>query len=479
MKIPKIAQNSAIYIVFNVLQKTINFFLLPLYTIYLTPEDYGITNVLVSVSALLTFLLTFSVQAASARFHFRYYRDEGVVKKIWGTNIVFILVNSFFWIVFLCIFYDYSLIYLIGNEISFYPYALLGILNCCFSPIYLYFQTYLQTTQRAKYYVINNLAFFLFQLFLTILFVANFKWGATGVIFAQVIVNFIFSIYALLSLRRFIIYTFSLKILRRSLSYSIPLTPHMLSGWLNGMLDKLFINRIVDLASVGLYSISYQFGMIINMLGLGVNQAFTPWFFKNHDHEDGRRLIVIMSDLTIMSLCIISFCCALFSQEILTIMTSETYHSIWPSIIVLVFANLFDTYYYFYVSVLFLDKTKVLSVISITCSVVTCLINIALISLYGYIGAAYSYFIVQLVKSIFVRYYAYKYRSDINFHSILHYTEALVAIIVTLISLSILQNITLSGFIFKVLIFTIFVMFYMFVNRTSILFVIERYLKNN
>lgn len=88
IRIPSIAQNSAIYIVFNVLQRAINFFLLPLYTIYLTPEDYGTINVLTSTAALLTFLLTFSVQSASSRFHYKYKRSDSIIKTIWGSNLI-------------------------------------------------------------------------------------------------------------------------------------------------------------------------------------------------------------------------------------------------------------------------------------------------------------------------------------------------------------------------------------------------------
>lgn len=116
-KIPKIIQNSAIYIIFNVLQRAINFFLLPLYTVYLTPEDYGTINVLTSTAALLTFLLTFSVQSASSRFHYKYKRSDSIIKTIWGSNLIFIIINSLFWSILVIVGYNYSLKYLIGDEI--------------------------------------------------------------------------------------------------------------------------------------------------------------------------------------------------------------------------------------------------------------------------------------------------------------------------------------------------------------------------
>ena len=430
MKIPKIAKNTAIYSIFNILQRALNFFLLPLYTMYLTPEDYGITNVLGSACALLTFLLTFSLQASSSRFHYKYSKNKNLVKQIWGSNQLFVLCNSLFWVVFFCVFYKYTLIYLIGDDIPFYPYALIAILNCSFSPIYLYFQTYLQTTQQAKFYVINNLSFFLTQFALTLYFVVGLHWKAFGVITAQLVVNIVFGVYAIISLRKYITYKFSTKILVRSLRYSVPLIPHNLSGWLNGMLDRIFINRIVDIANVGLYSVGFQIGSIVNILGLSINQAYTPYFYQNHATEDGKRRIGLITDLGLLCVTLIALFVAYFSQEVVYYMTSPQYHSVWPAIVILVAANMFDCIYKFYVAVLFLEKTTLLSVISITCSSFTCTLNFILINYYGYIGAAFTYAIVQFLVSIVVCIYAHKLRPDIPFRFALHYLEIALSLVI-------------------------------------------------
>lgn len=430
IRIPSIAQNSAIYIVFNVLQRAINFFLLPLYTIYLTPEDYGTINVLTSTAALLTFLLTFSVQSASSRFHYKYKRSDSIIKTIWGSNLIFIIINSLFWSILVMVGYNYSLKYLIGNEIQFYPYVLICILNCCFSPIYLYFQNYLQTTQNARYFVINNFLQFVCLLGLTICFVVFFHWKALGVLLANLIVNGIFAIYAVCALRKYITYKFSLAVLKKSLQYSIPLLPHTLSGWLNSMLDRIFVNRLINLANVGLYSIGYQFGLVVNMVSFGINQAYTPWFFQNHDSIDGKRRIRIVSDVSILFICVIGVLLSLFAQEILFIMTDAKYHNVWPIIVILVAANLFDGVYKFYVAVLFLDNTKLLSTISISCSLMTCALNYILISNVGYEGAALTYLIVQFAVSLIVCGFARKLRPDIDFNYIIHYLEIIILMVI-------------------------------------------------
>lgn len=453
-KVPLIAKNSAIYIVFNILQRAINFFLLPLYTIYLTPEDYGITNVLTSAATLLTFLLTFSVQAASSRFHYKYIRNEDIVKNIWGSNLLFIMINSLFWSILAIIGYNYSLRYLIGDEIPFYPYVLICIFNCCFSPIFLYFQSYLQTKQNARYYTINNFLHFFCLLSLTIFVVVVVQMKALGVILANTITNGIFAIYAICAMRRYVNYRFSFTILKKSLLYSVPLLPHTLSGWLNSMLDRIFINRIINLTNVGLYSIAYQFGLIISMIGMGINQAYTPFFFKNHTSDEGKHKISLIADFSIVIVCFVGLILALFSQEILYFMTDTKFHNVWPVIIILVAANLFDCIYKNCVVVLFLDKTRQLSIISIFCSLATCMLNYFLISSIGYKGAAITYLIVQFLVSIIVCIYSHKIRPDIKFNSYLHYKEIIIMMSIiyattfSLANMQLLQRSLLKIFIF-------------------------------
>lgn len=470
IRVPKLLVNSFIYTVFNVLQKAISFFLLPLYTIYLTPEDYGITNVLTSSAALLTFLYTFSIQAASTRFNFKYSKNPNLVKKIWGTNFVFILINSTFWVIITILTYHYTLIYLIGNEVEFVPYVLICLLNCALAPVFLYYQIYLQAKQQAKQFAINNFLNFLTSLLLNILFVVFFKLKALGVLLSMLIVTTLFGIYAIYRLYKDVSFCLKPKLLKISLQYSIPMIPHSLSGWLNGMLDRIFINRLVNLSSVGLYSISSQFGLIVNMLGFGINQAYSPWFFKRHGTDEGRKLISNVADLGIAGLSIVGFAISIFSSEILSLMTTSKYHEVWPSVILLVHANLFDCLYYFYVAVLFLDSTRLLSCISISAALLNCIVNYFLISHYGYFGASLSYLIVQILLSVFVFLSASRIRRDIQFRSKKHYA---------ILFLSLFVSFEMNLFVFDDSILNLLSKSFLLVVFISIVYLINRSVINN
>ena len=90
MRLPKVLKNSTLYTFTTLLQKGAAFFLLPLYTAYLTPEDYGITSVVTSVSTFMAVLIMMALNGAATRFHYR-NTDENYRKVLWGTVTIIVI----------------------------------------------------------------------------------------------------------------------------------------------------------------------------------------------------------------------------------------------------------------------------------------------------------------------------------------------------------------------------------------------------
>ena len=65
----KVILNSVIYSVSGLFLKCFSFFLLPLYTAYLTTEDYGITSVATSFIGTMSYVVSFSLYSAIKRFY--------------------------------------------------------------------------------------------------------------------------------------------------------------------------------------------------------------------------------------------------------------------------------------------------------------------------------------------------------------------------------------------------------------------------
>ena len=66
----KIVQNAILFAAFGILQKSIGVLLLPLYTRYLSPAEYGIIGMTTSLSLPLGIFFNFGLNTAVVRFHF-------------------------------------------------------------------------------------------------------------------------------------------------------------------------------------------------------------------------------------------------------------------------------------------------------------------------------------------------------------------------------------------------------------------------
>ena len=98
----KLAKNAAIYSVFTLLQRGLGFFLLPVYTTVLATEQLGIISTATAVISFLVLFFGLSLRGSVA-FYYYEYKDNKLdyLKKLYGTNVVFILLFTFIGIIFL------------------------------------------------------------------------------------------------------------------------------------------------------------------------------------------------------------------------------------------------------------------------------------------------------------------------------------------------------------------------------------------
>ncbi len=124
----KIVKNTALYTLSNILPQAVAFILLPLYTQYLLPEEYGIVNAMVAVQAILAIFFSLSIERSIIRMYWDYPEKE---KSFLGTLSISIIVLSFFVLLVTFLLKDY--LQLLFKEISFYPFYQFTIIMTFFA----------------------------------------------------------------------------------------------------------------------------------------------------------------------------------------------------------------------------------------------------------------------------------------------------------------------------------------------------------
>jgi O-antigen/teichoic acid export membrane protein len=404
----KVIENSFLYTFSSLLVKAINFLLLPIYTLFLTPEDYGVINLANGFTDVVIFIIAFSLYSAIVRFYADYKDDAEKLRRFYGTVIVFVFISG---IIFagMGLLFNSILISWFFEGVSFYPVVLTTLLTLAFLSLHNIHQNILQGMQRGKKLTVINLAVFGLQVGLNLLFIGFLKFGAFGVLLSSLIINVGYTIFMMLDLRksRLITLCIDIEILREALKYSIPIIPHNLSTNIASFAARVFINQSGSLAYVGLYSVATQFAMLIDTIQASVNQAFAPWFFEmmNKKDETGKKDIVELSHFLLIIYSMVYMVIGLFSQEVIIMMTNRTYYLAWTVIPILVMAFSVKSIYYFYINILFYykDAARKIFIATIIGSFADIMIAFALVPVFGMYGAAVAFLVAKIaVVSIVV-----------------------------------------------------------------------------
>lgn len=411
MDIKSLIKNSSIYGIILLLQKGINFILIPILTAYLTPDDYGIISVVTTINAFLNVFYLFGFHGSLNRFYYEYKHDDAKTKRLFGTVITFVIVNSTILTSILLLSKEFSIEPFLG-KIEFYPYMLLGLISVLFNPIFTIFQNSLQAKQNATDYGKNNMYFFIINLSLLIVGVVLLNLGAIGVIGALAITNFVFFLYSIFKYKNSFSLGIDLEILKKIINYSLPILPHTLSGVATNLIDRLLINKLLSTSLVGIYSIGNNFGTIVFIVAQGINQAFVPWFnekVKSNNVSD----LAITSKFLVLIYCITALGLSFFGKEVIMFITPESYHASWVVIPFIAFAFVFHGVYYFYAGVLFYDikgrGNRLIPFSTVGAALMNIILNMLLIPKYGIIGAGLATLVSKFSLSLSLKFYYNKY----------------------------------------------------------------------
>ena len=399
--------NSFYYTFSSFLVKAFGFFLLPVYTAYLSPGDYGITNLAHSFLSVATFLVSFSLYAAIPRFFVEYKEDQEKVKSLFGSIIIFTFIMG---LIFLCVSILFSkvIVRFLFTGIPFYPYVLIALITLLFQSLHTIHENVLKAIQKGRFLASLSVIVFLLQTGITIVFVVILKLGPVGVLLSQAIISFLYSIFMVSDLRKrnLLSFSFNWKLLKRALSYSIPIIPHNLSTSIAAFVSKIFINNSASLASVGLYGIAMQFGSLIDLFQTSVNKAFSPWFFNVLHEGRGKSDIDQMefAKILLSLYSVIYLGIGLFSQEAILLMTHSRYTLAWKVVPILVVAFSVKSIYYFYVNILFYHQEAARKIFysSLTGSFLDISLAAILIPRFGMYGAALSFLIAKVCIVVIV-----------------------------------------------------------------------------
>jgi len=377
-------------------------------TTYLSPKEYGLLSIYSILISFYSAFIGMNIQANISKNFFKISKKE---LSLYIGNILIILLITFFayFILTFCVLFFKNSIFSIPTEwVLIIPIiSIITIVN----ELNL---TILRNEQKAYMFGIFEISNTFIKMSLTILFLVVFSFGwysqVLGILIGSVIFFFVSILY--MKKKNYIFLKMNKDKIKSILNISLPLIPHMMGGVIIAMSDRIFIERMVGLDAVGIYSVGYMFGMVVLLFTDAFIKAWSPWFYKllaNPTHNKKIK-IVKYTYLYIFGTFVLSIFISFIADFMLPYFVDIKFYDakdfiLWIS---LGYA-IHGVYKIFFPYLVHLNKTSFLALSTTTAAIINLVLNYFFIKYFGALGATYATIIAFLVSAVLVFWYQHKY----------------------------------------------------------------------
>lgn len=385
---------SIAYTICNILQKSISFLTLPLFTRLLTKEQYGQYSIYATWSAIFSILITLNLAYGSFDKAMIEYEDDkdGYASSLHG--IVFILT-----IVFIGIYLPLSK--WINSFISLPTpiiLVMIGEIVCNFAiQIWCGKQKF---AYKWKSVVFVTLLLSIISPIVALLLVINTQEKGYSRIYGYALVTILIGLF-------FIVYNiirgkkiFSKKYWSYALSYNIVLLPYYFSQMIFNQSDRIMIEKMTSIEKSGVYSVAYSFALILTFVVNAINSAYVPWMYRKIKNKDKKNSVNISLLISVIIGTLISGIIWI-APEVIKIMAGDDYLEAIYVIPPIALSLILLLYSQFYINIEFYYGMKFRMVIaSIGAAAINIGLNYWLIPIYGYYAAGYTTLISYIVFAL-------------------------------------------------------------------------------
>lgn len=265
--IKNIARHSLIYGVADILSKSIGFLLIPLYTHYLTPADYGTLELLDLTSYIIGMLSAMGITNSVMRFYYEFSEQDKRDQVISVALITIGAVSLMFFAI--SVFFSKHISSLVFSSPDYFRMFQIIFASLVFNLSNQIPLTVLRIEQKSFLFITFSLIRTTLTLSLNILFLVYFEMGVMGILLSGLIVAAGMGVYLLIYQLRRIKISYSFSLLKPMLKYGIPLAWSTFGMFIVNFADRFFLQRLTTMEELGLYSLAYRFGFLPSVIVMG------------------------------------------------------------------------------------------------------------------------------------------------------------------------------------------------------------------
>ena len=411
----RMLSSSGIYAVAGASQQALSFLLLPIYTRFIDPADYGILELLTALSAVLFGVLAIGMPSAIVKCYHRDCEtpDEQAALLAMGLSLAApgLVVGA----LLLFVFADDVSRVVLGLETGG-EFVRLVAANGVLASLAAVVLSTLRAQERALAFSVLSVTQVVVALSLNLVLVVYYDAGVRGIFWGNLSSNVVALPVGLLVARRSPRLVLVRRLAAPLIRFGLLLVPVVLATWTMNMSDRYVLRLFSDLSDVAVYGVGYKFGMIVEIMVVFPFQLAWPAISFSMSHREGHRetyarALTYLSAVLAYVLLVVSFS----TRIALPALVGEAYGDAYRVVPLVALACCFNGIQYCVSpGIIIAGKTRFLTLTIVAGAGLNLGLNFLLIPRWGMMGAAWatagSFLLVAiLIGAVAQRFYPVDY----------------------------------------------------------------------
>lgn len=388
VELKRLARGFLVYGIGGILQKFMGLLLLPLFTRVLTPQDYGALALVGFVAVAVSSFFSLGTGNSMGLLYFKEKCQERRVTVIWS-NAALMLANGFLLAGGLCLAAD-SISMLVFETYAYADLLRLSFISLALASVMDPFLAYLRMEEKAKQYVALTLVSAPIAVALNAWFVLWFQWGIMGAALAGVVSTTVSVIAVGWVVARRLPLRIDVTLFIPLVRIGFPSIFGLFAFLLIDYADRQMLQRMAGLEALGVYSVGYNFGMVMLLFVGAFGTAWPPFFMSFINRRDEARIIfgkVFRYYLLIFGVLLVGFFAA--AKPLVVLLAGDRFQETYVVVGLVAAAYMMKGCYLIFLPGLYFEKKLIMqSVIEWVAALVNVALNLLWIPIFGIVGAA-------------------------------------------------------------------------------------------
>jgi O-antigen/teichoic acid export membrane protein len=404
IEVKRLVNATLVYGIGNIASRFISLLLLPFYTRYLTPSDYGVLAMLAIITIIGQQIFSLGLGASLGIEFFKQETQDQKKLVILHAGLI-LLFSSLIFVSINFMFTSQIIGFLFSSTIEF-DLLKLNSIAVALQIFSIPFSSYLQFEERSKSYTIISISTLIVSICSSIVFVVLLKFSVKGILISFIIAQTMSLFLLLIYFKRKLFFKPSIMLIKNMLKQGFPFIPGFIALFVISQSSRLFVESRGGMDVLGLYSIGSNFGMIMSVFVGAFTTAWYPYFMSFINNHEGLKIrIKIISNMYLLlfgALCIIFFAC---SRPLMFLLDKSFHDSFYVVGFTAVSQILLGFHTILLPTLYFSDKVRSVSYVQLIVAGLSILINHILIKsgnalISAGISLAIAYFLLVFIQAL-------------------------------------------------------------------------------